>query len=304
MPRPTKLKGASVGRGRERTKRTQKRPAGKKKKIASFDYDEYNRMEHWKISTSTKEENKRSNPVQQKMIGGRRKALKRYMKLAATTGDKRQRAKELAKRIEQAESAKRGRGNRARSRKSWSIWGARNDNEKKNDHKVIGRVMKWADNEVARATKKKAKIGKFNPKGIASPKRLKRESRRRVSFADKIVTSVQMRPTADDKKKHFINSDDEKRARQDKPMCPAMRQYKREYRRQQRYLRKKMKASEGEAKNENNWIEVKKTRKTNKLASEEVSSVQCSNEFEALKDATISLPCQEESDNDEHNELQ
>ena len=148
MPRPTKLRGASVGRGRGRTKRPMTRPAGRQKTIASFDSDEYNRMEHWKISTSTKEENKRTNPVQQKMIRGRRKALKRYIKLAATTGDKRQRAIELAKRIEQAESAKRGRGNRARSRKSWSIWGARNDNEKKNDHKVIGRVMKWADNEV------------------------------------------------------------------------------------------------------------------------------------------------------------
>ena len=63
------------------------------------------------------------------------------------------------------------------------------------------------------------------------------------------------------------------------------------------------KTSEGGAKNENDWIEVKKTRKTNKVASKEVSSVQCSNEFEALKDATISLPCQEESDNDENNEL-
>ena len=163
--------------------------------------------------------------------------------------------------------------------------------------------MKWADNEVARATKKKAKIGKFNPKGIASPKRLKRESRRRVSFADELVTAVQMRPTTDDEKKNFISSSDEQRAHLDKPMCPAMRQYKREYRRQQCYLRKKMKTSEGGAKNENDWIEVKKTRKMNKLASETVSSVQCSNEFEALKDATISLPCQEESDNDENNEL-
>ena len=178
MPRPTKLKGASVGRGRGRTKRTQKRPAGRKKKIASFDYDEYNRMEHWKISTSTNEENERSNPVKQKSIGGRRKALKRYIQLAATTGDKRQRAKELAKRIEQAESTKRGRGSRARRQKSWSIWGARNNNEKNNDLKVIGRVMKWAGNEVARRTKKKAIMEKFNPKGIASPKRLKRESRR------------------------------------------------------------------------------------------------------------------------------
>ena len=77
MPRPTKLKGASVGRGSGRTTRPHKRAAGKKKKIAAFDYEEFNQMEHWKISTSTKEENKRTNPVKQKIIGGRREALKR-----------------------------------------------------------------------------------------------------------------------------------------------------------------------------------------------------------------------------------
>ena len=49
---------------------------------------------------------------------------------------------------------------------------------------------------------------------------------------------------------------------------------------------------------EHKWIEIEKTRKTNRnnLVSEEPAPVQCSNEYDALKDATISSDTQEESD--------
>ena len=159
MPRPAEArKHTSVGRGSDNKKRARKRPHGrKKKKTSRFDADEYNQMEHWSISTSTKAENKRKNPVKRKRIGGRRKALQQYLQQVATKGDIRQCTKELAKRIEQAESTKKGRGSRANSRRAWAIWGARNENEEKNDLKVIGRVMKWAGKEVAR--KKKRKTG-------------------------------------------------------------------------------------------------------------------------------------------------
>ena len=126
MPRPTEVrKGTSVGRGRGRTKRKQKRPAGKNKKTARFDFNEFKRMEYWNAS-KTKEENKRRNPVKRKEIGGRRKALKRYLKAVAPKGEKRQQAKDLFARIQRAEKAKKRcnrRGGSTYSRIAWSVWG-------------------------------------------------------------------------------------------------------------------------------------------------------------------------------------
>ena len=308
MPRPAEARNStSVGRGRDNNnKRAQKRPYGrKKKKITPFDDDEYNRMEHWRVSTSTKAENKRNNPVKRKLIGGRRKALQRYLQQVATKGDRRQRTKDLAKRINQAESAKRRRGSRASSRQAWAIWGARTENEASNDRKVIGRVMKWAGKEVARKNKNEAGERvktQFNPRSIASPKRRKRGSQRRVTFANNIVTSVQMRPTTANEKKLFTTNADEKRARRDQHMCPHVLEYKREYKQQRRNLRRAMKkyqndestiqltSAEQQRVDEHRWIEVKGNRKTNKLVSEEPSPVQCSNEYEALADTTIHSP--------------
>ena len=58
--------------------------------------------------------------------------------------------------------------------------------------------------------------------------------------------------------------------------------------------------------NEHKWIEVKKTRKTNRnnLVSEEPAPVQCSNEYEALKNVTINSDPQEEFGNKETDEVE
>ena len=51
--------------------------------------------------------------------------------------------------------------------------------------------------------------------------------------------------------------------------------------------------------NKDKWIKVTKSRKTSKLVTVEASPVQCSNGYEALAEATIKLPPQQQSDNDE-----
>ena len=58
--------------------------------------------------------------------------------------------------------------------------------------------------------------------------------------------------------------------------------------------------------NEHKWIKVKKTRKTNRnnLVSEEPAPVQCSNEYEVLKDVTRNSTPQEECGNNEREFLQ
>ena len=155
MPRPAEARNhTSVGRGRDSHKRAQMRPTGrKKKKIAPFDIDEYRRMEYWRVSTATKAENRRKNPV--KRIGGRRKALRTYLKQVAKTKKLRQCIRGLIKRIDQAESVKRKRSNRARRWQAWTIWGSRTKTERHNDLLVIGNVMKWVGKEVARNRKPK-----------------------------------------------------------------------------------------------------------------------------------------------------
>ena len=161
MPRPAEARNhTSVGRGRDSHKRAQMRPTGrKKKKIAPFDIDEYRRMEYWRVSTATRAEIKRKDPV--KRIGGRRKALRKYLKQVAKTKNLRQCIRGLTKRIDQAESAKRERRSRARRRQAWTIWGSRTKTERHNDLLIIGEVMKWADKEVARNRKPKQGDKKF-----------------------------------------------------------------------------------------------------------------------------------------------
>ena len=58
--------------------------------------------------------------------------------------------------------------------------------------------------------------------------------------------------------------------------------------------------------NEHKWIEIKKTRKTNRnnLVSEEPAPVHCSNEYEALKNVTINSDPQEEIGNKETDETE
>ena len=92
--------------------------------------------------------------------------------------------------------------------------------------------MKWAAKEVARNKKPKEQKGKFNPRSIASPQRLKREGQRRVKFADNIVASTQKRPTTDDEKRLFTTKADEERAKRDKYMCLDLLEYKKEYKQQ------------------------------------------------------------------------
>ena len=173
MPRPAEARNhTSVGRGRDSYKRAQMRPTGrKKKKITPFDIDEYRRMEYWRVSTSTKAENKRNNPVKSKRIGGRRKALQAYLRKVTTKKKLRRHIRELAKQIDQAESAKRG--SRARRRKAWTIWGARTKTERRNDLQVISRVMIWATKEVARKEKPKGNkkvLGQQSKKETFNPK--------------------------------------------------------------------------------------------------------------------------------------
>ena len=57
---------------------------------------------------------------------------------------------------------------------------------------------------------------------------------------------------------------------------------------------------------EHKWIGVKKTRKTNtnKQVSEEPTPVQCSNEYEALKDVTTNSTPQEDCGNNKRELLQ
>ena len=131
MPRPAEARNhTSVGRGRDSNKRAQKRPSRiKKKKIKPFDNDEYKRMEHWRVSTSTKAENQLKNPVYHQRIGGRRKALRLYLQQVATKKKVKRCIRDLAERIDQAESAKRGKPNCAHRRKAWAIWGARTKTE-------------------------------------------------------------------------------------------------------------------------------------------------------------------------------
>ena len=174
-------------------------------------------MEQWRVSTSTKAENKRKNPVKNKRIGGRRKALQTYLRKVTTTKKLKRHIRELAKRIDQAEAVKRG--SRDRRRKAWTIWGARTETEQRNDILVIRRVMKWATKEVARKEKpndnkkplcQQSRKETFNPKSIASPKRLKRETQRRVTFINTIVTSIHVRPIPSDEKTLFTTDADEK----------------------------------------------------------------------------------------------
>ena len=249
MPRPAEAKNhTSVGRGRDSHKRAQMRPTGrKKKKITPFDIDEYRRMEYWRVSTATKAENKRKNPV--KRIGGRRKALRTYLKQVAKTKKLRQCIRGLTKRIDQAESVKRKRSSRAHRPQAWIIWGSRTKTERHNDLLVIGNVMKWVGKEVARNRKpeqednesKQSRKETFNPKSIASPRRLKREAQRRVMFTNTIVTSIHVRPTATDEKTFFTTKADKERAQRDRDICPDLMEFTREYSQQRRQLRKAMK---------------------------------------------------------------
>ena len=308
-----------VGRGRDSNKRAQKRPSGrKKKKSTPFDNDEYKRMEQWRVSTSTKAENKRENPVKNKSIGGRRKALQKYLRKVTTTKKLRRHIRELAKQIGQAKAAKGG--SRARRRKAWTIWGARTVTEQRNDLLVINRVMKWAAKEVARQEKtndnkrfvwQQSQKETFNPKSIASPRRLKRGTQRRVTFTSTIVTSIHVRPTTTDEKSLFTTEDNEERAKRDVFICPDLIEFTRGYRQQRRQLRKAMKKfhsadstlqltkAEQQRVNEDKWIKVTKSRKTTTLVPAEASPVQCSNGYEALADATIKSPPLQQSDTDE-----
>ena len=322
MPRPAEARNStSVGRGRDSNKRAQKRPSRiKKKKIKPFDNDEYKRMEHWRVSTSTKAENKLKNPVKHKRIGGRRKALQMYLQQVATEKKVKRCIRDLAERIDQAESAKRRKPNSAHRRKAWTIWGARTKTEQHNDLQVISGVMKWAAKEVARNEKpiddqklvqQQSRKGMFNPKGIAKPKRLKRGTQRRVTFAKTLVTSIHMRPTSTDEKKLFNTEADEKRAGRDVVICPDLMEFTREYRQQRQKLREAMKKNhsadntlqltkaEQQRVNKNKWIKVTKSRKTSKCVTVEASPVQCSNGYEALAEATIKLPPLQQSDNEE-----
>ena len=81
----------------------------------------------------------------------------------------------------------------------------------------------------------------FNPKSIASPRRLKRGTQRRVTFTSTIVTSIHVRPTTTNKKSLFTTKDDKERAKRDVFICPDLIEFTRGYRQQQRQLRKAMK---------------------------------------------------------------
>ena len=62
----------------------------------------------------------------------------------------------------------------------------------------------------------------------------------------------------------------------------------------------KLTSAEQQRVDEHKWIKIKKTQKTNRnnLVSEKLAPVQCSNDFEALKDATIYSDTQDESDSE------
>ena len=62
----------------------------------------------------------------------------------------------------------------------------------------------------------------------------------------------------------------------------------------------KLTSAEQQRVDEHKWIKIKKTQKTNRnnLVSEKPAPVQCSNDFEALKDATIYSDTQDESDSE------
>ena len=99
--------------------------------------------------------------------------------------------------------------------------------------------MNWAAKEVARNEKpiedqklvqQQSRKETFNPKGIANPKRLKRGTQRRVTFAKTLVTLIQVRPTSTDKKKLFTTEADKKRARRDVVICPDLMEFTHKYR--------------------------------------------------------------------------
>ena len=76
MSRPTKApNGATVGR--DNFKKKKKRPSVDNTKTRPFDYDEYVRMEYWNKAQARKI--RQRNPVKNKSIGGRRKAITAYL---------------------------------------------------------------------------------------------------------------------------------------------------------------------------------------------------------------------------------
>ena len=136
-----------------------------------------------------------------------------------------------------------------------------------------------------------------------------------MKFADNIVASTQKRPTTADEKKLFTTKADKERANRDKYMCLDLLEYKKEYKQQRRQLRRamnkyqkaertiKLTSADRQRVNENKWIEVTKSRKTSNLVTVEAPPVQCSNGYEALAEATIKSPPQQQSDNDERGPL-
>ena len=76
MSRPTKApSGATVGR--DNFKKKMKRPSVDNTKNRPFDYKEYVRMEYWSKAQARKI--RQRNPVKNKSIGGRRKAITAYL---------------------------------------------------------------------------------------------------------------------------------------------------------------------------------------------------------------------------------
>ena len=146
MSRPTKApSGATVGR--DNFKKKMKRPSVDNTKNRPFDYKEYVRMEYWSKAQARKI--RQRNPVYNKSIGGRRKAITAYL----DTKVNKLKTLALLRRIRQVKKSQKEyekRGVRVPGKVAWSVWGSRTSVERKNDHQVIRRVTRWANNELAR----------------------------------------------------------------------------------------------------------------------------------------------------------
>ena len=135
-------------------------------------YDEYVRIKYWNKAQAR--EIRQRNPVNNKSIGGRTKAITAYL------NTKTNKVKTLAllrciKQVKKSQKDYKKCGVKVQSEVAWSVWRSRTSVELTNDHQVLRRVTRWASKELARMN---GPTLEFNPKSVASPQRLKRVSQK------------------------------------------------------------------------------------------------------------------------------